>query len=225
MSQTPALPIEPIPPGTMLVVGSDDVDRAQSLGTFLLSIGCNPDDGMLFVSTDTPGDTLLAQCDRSGLDLDVIDLRVITGAGNAPTDAGSGVTVEETAPTDLTGLGIKFSVVYENLSAAGSRRILAGIHTLSTILEENDLRTVVRFLNTVSRRVEDSGGLIVFVIDSNGHGQETLSTLSQVCDGYIEVRDTETDDAEIRIHGLPDQPEDWVPIPAGLLDPNGQQEP
>lgn len=218
MSETPRIPVETIDPGTMLVVGSDDLDRAQTLSTFLLSMGCNPDDGILFVSTDTPAEDLLTRCAGFDLDPESMEMRLINGTG---TDAEppSGLAVEEVPEADLTGLGITFSVVYENLSAARCQRILAGVHTLSTVLKENDLRTVVRFLNTVSKRIESGGGLIVFVIDSDAHDQASLTTLSQVCDGYIEVRGTDTTDNEIRIHGLPDQPDGWVTVPESLLDP------
>jgi len=219
MSKSKQVPIKTIPPGTMLVVGSEDLELAQTLGSFLLSVGCNPDDGVVFVSADTASDDLLARCDGLGLDLDVVDLQVIADAGNQPSDPGAGVGVESMTPTDLTGLGITFSVVYESLSNAGSRRILAGVHTLSTVLEENDLRTVVRFLNTVTKRIEDGGGLMVFVIDSTAHGQETLETLAQTCDGYAEVRRADSGGVDVRMHGLPEQPDGWVSIPPSLLDP------
>lgn len=219
MSESKQVPIETVPPGTALVVGSEDLELAQTMGSFLLSVGCNPDDGVVFVSADTPSDDLLARCDGLGLDLDVVDLQVIADAGNQPSDPGSGVGVESMTPTDLTGLGITFSVVYESLSNAGSRRILAGVHTLSTVLEENDLRTVVRFLNTVTKRIEDGGGLMVFVIDSTAHGQETLKTLAQTCDGYAEVRRADSEGVDVRMHGLPEQPDGWVSILPSLLDP------
>lgn len=219
MSQSPRLPIETIPPGTTLVVGSEDRDLAQTFGSVLLSMGCNPDDGVMFVSADTPTDDLLARCDHLGLDLDVIDLQVIADAGSQPSDPGPDVGVETMSSTDLTGLGITFSVVYESLMTSGCKRILSGVHTLSTILEENDLRTVVRFLNTVSRRIESGGGLMVFVIDSGAHGDETLTTLSQVCDGYAEVRGSATNGAEIRMHGLPNQPDGWISLPQSLFEP------
>jgi len=219
MSASTPVPIETVPPGTTLVVGSEDRPLAQTLASFLLSVGCNPGDGVVFVTADTPSDDLLAQCDELGLDLDVVDLQVIADAETKPSDPGSDVGVESMMPTDLTGLGITFSVVYESLSNAGSRRILAGVHTLSTILEENDLRTVVRFLNTVTGRIEDGGGLMVFVIDSTAHGRETLETLAQTCDGYAEVRGADADGVDVRMHGLPEQPDGWVSIPSSLLQP------
>ena len=214
---TPALPVETIDPGTTLVVGSSDLDRAQTLGTLLLSMGCNPDDGVLFVATDTPGDDLLTQCEEFELDPEETDLQLIDGTGDAGGDPDADVDVEPLPDDDLTSMGIKFSVVHENLSERGARRVLAGVQTLSSILEAHDLRKIVRFLNTVSSRIENGGGLMVFVIDATAHERETLETISQVCDGYIEVRGADDDENEIRIHGLPDQPEGWLAVPAPLL--------
>ena len=213
----PALPIETIGPGTTLVVGSSDLDRAQTLGTLLLSMGCDPDDGVLFVATDTPGDDLVTQCEAFELDLEETDLQLIDGTGDAGGALDADIGVETLPEDDLTSMGINFSVVHENLSEQGARRVLAGVHTLSSILEAHDLRKIVRFLNTVSGRIESGGGLMIFVIDSTAHERETLETISQVCDGYIEVRGAGDDENEIRIHGLPDQPEGWLTVPAALL--------
>lgn len=217
----PQMPIGSIDPGTTLVVGSSDLDRAQTLGTLLLSMGCKPDDGILFVATDTSGSDLVSQVAQFELDPESTDLQLIDGTDDGDIDPELDAEVEELSSDDLTGMGIKFSVVHENLSAGGARRVLAGVHTLSSILEAHDLRKIVRFLNTVSTRIEESGGLMIFVIDSTAHDMETLETISQVCDGYIEVRGTDTEENEIRIHGLPDQPEGWLRVPAPLLQSPG----
>lgn len=222
MSGTPPLPIETIAPGTTLVVGSDDLNKAQTLGTLLLSMGCRTDDGVLFAATDTPGDELLAQSTQFDLDPETTEVKLIDSTGERQPD-DLDVSIEQLSSPTLTDLGIKFSVVHENLSASGCKRVLAGVHTLSSILEANDLREVVRFLNSVSKRTEDNDGLMVFVVDLATHDQETLTTLSQVCDGLIEVRGTDTDDNEIRIYGLENQPTGWLPVPAPLLGTDGDR--
>jgi len=215
MSDTPPIPLETIDQGTTIVVGSEDMDRAQTLGTLLMAMGCEPDDGVLFVNTDTSSEELIEQCTQFELDVGRTDVQLIDGTGEAGADLEAGVGVESLSSEDLTGMGIKFSVVYENLSAAGCRRVLAGMHTLTSVLEEHDLREVVRFLNTVAGRVQNGGGLMVFVIDSTAHDMETISTLAQVCDGYIELREADGGH-EIRAHGLPGQPEGWLPVGASL---------
>jgi KaiC/GvpD/RAD55 family RecA-like ATPase len=218
MSERPQMPIESIDPGTMLVVGSSELDRARTLATFLVSMGCSTDDGVLFVSTDTHRQDLLGQYARFEPDSGATRMQLIDARDEQHDESDFDVPVEEMSSSDLSNLGIKFSVVYENLSATGCQRVLAGVHTLSSILYKNDLRTVVRFLNTVANRTRNDGGLVVFVIDSGAHDAEALSTLSEVCDGYIEIRGTEADANKIRIHDLPDQPEGWLTIPAALMD-------
>lgn len=219
MSGIPPLPIETIDPGTTLVVGSNDLNKAQVLGTLLLSMGCQADDGVLFAATDTSGDKLLAQSAQFDLDPETTEVKLIDSTGDQPDTADVGI--EQLSSPALTDLGIKFSVVHENLSAAGCQRVLAGVHTLSTLLEENDLREVVRFLNSVSKRTKNNGGLMLFVVDLTTHSEETLTTLSQVCDGLIEVRGTDDDENEIRIYGLENQPRGWLTVPAPLLEPAG----
>jgi hypothetical protein len=206
------LPIGTIDPGTTLVVGSADLERAQALGTFLISMGCGEEDGVLFTTTDTASEALLARCTEFDLDPDTTEMQLIDGtAGERPTyDVG----VEELSPDDLTDLSIKFSVLYENLTSAGCQRVLASVHTLSTILEQHDLRDSVRFLNSVSGRIENGGGLLVFVVDASAHDPETLKTLGQVCDGLVQVRGSTPEQNEVRVRGLPEGPDEWVTVPA-----------
>jgi KaiC/GvpD/RAD55 family RecA-like ATPase len=207
------LPIGRIDPGTTLVVGSTDLERAQTLGTFLVSMGCNEQDGVLFTTTDTSSEELLARCSGFDLDPDGTEMQLIDGTGAGPPEYD--IDIEELSPGDLTDLSIKFSVLYDELTSSGCQRVLASVHTLSAILNTHDLRDSVRFLNSVSSRIEDGGGLLVFVVDATAHDQETLNTLGQVCDGLIQVRTGPTpEENQLRAFGIPEGPDDWLTVPA-----------
>jgi KaiC/GvpD/RAD55 family RecA-like ATPase len=207
------LPIGRIDPGTTLVVGSTDLERAQSLGTFLISMGCNEGDGVLFTTTDTPSEAVLSQCSGFDLDPDVAEVQLIDGTGADRPEYD--IDIEELSSGDLTDLSIKFSVLYDKLTSSGCPRVLASVHTLSAILNTHDLRDSVRFLNSVSSRIKDGGGLLVFVVDASAHDQETLNTLGQVCDGLIQVRAGPTpEENQIRAFGIPEGPDEWLTVPA-----------
>jgi hypothetical protein len=50
----------------------------------------------------------------------------------------------------------------------------------------------------------------VFVIDSTAHDQQTMSTLKQLFDGQIEVREAD-DGSELRVRGVGGNTE-WKPV-------------
>lgn len=76
-----------------------------------------------------------------------------------------------------------------------------------------ELRTLFRFAQTLSGRIDSAGGLGVMAIDPTTHDTRTVNTLSQVADGKVEIRDHDGEyDGELRVRGLPDQPSEWTPF-------------
>ncbi|PSP81583.1 hypothetical protein BRC81_01105 [Halobacteriales archaeon QS_1_68_20] len=128
--------------------------------------------------------------------------------------ADSGVTIERVSSvSDLSSLGIKFSILHENLSNHGYDPVLTGFISTSTVLEEvGDVRTVFRFLMLASGRIKSADGLGVFPIDASAHDEVTVRTIREAFDGGIEIREADDGDLEFRTHGLPDQPEEWTPF-------------
>jgi hypothetical protein len=51
----------------------------------------------------------------------------------------------------------------------------------------------------------------VFVIDSTAHDQQTMSTLKQLFDGQIAVREGDDGGSELRVTGVAET--DWRPVP------------
>ena len=117
--------------------------------------------------------------------------------------------------SDLTGIGMKFSALYESLyGAAAGGRVRTGLISLSSLSMYVDLRKLFQFAQTLSSRIDSAGGLGAFTIDPTTHDTRTVNTLSQVADGRIDVREPEVDgvDGELRIRGLADQPLGWQPF-------------
>jgi hypothetical protein len=118
------------------------------------------------------------------------------------------------AQSDLTGISMKFSVLYESLyTGTEAGRVRTGLISLSSLLMYVELRKVFQFAQTLSGRIDSTGGLGVFAIDPTTHDTQTLNTFSQVTDGRIEVRQADGDaDGELRVRGLPNQPSGWQPF-------------
>lgn len=213
MSPQHSIPLNEIPPGATLFVAGTAVDTARALALALIFAGSTAGDRLLLTTTETPSDALLTQCERLHSNGDIPRAAVIDCTDQHPDDSRWTATIESLGTLeDLTGLGIKFSIMHETLSDAGSNRVLSGVFTVSTLVERTDLRPTIRFLQTASARIEGTAGLGLFVIDPSVHDDRTVSTLQDVCDGWLEVREAPDGTDELRVRGLSNQPEGWMPF-------------
>jgi len=209
------VPIEPVPPGTTLLVAGPGLSRAEDLARTMVTDGTDRDDGMLFISTNMTAKKLLAACRRGQPSLRTQHLGIIDCSGQDLTRPNDEVDVKYVSTqSDLTGIGMKFSALYESLyQTVPDGRVRTGLISLSSLLMYVDLRKLFRFAQTLSGRIDSADGLGVFAVDPTTHDTQTVNTLGQVADGRIEVRETDGDaDGELRIRGLRDQPDGWQPF-------------
>lgn len=215
MSSERAIPFEELPQGDTLFVSSDDVEAARDLVLGIVLVGSTADDRMLLTTNGTAGDALLSRCERFEPGLDFTDLTLIDCTDRGQDGEEFDAHVESHRPIDdLTGLGIKFSVMYDDLGRGGENRVLAGLFTVSTLLNRADLRPTVRFLQTVSGRIEGTSGVGLFVLDESAHDDRSVDTLRQVADGWIDVRSSTDGTAELRVSGIPETETQsgWIPF-------------
>ncbi|MFB6174304.1 MAG: hypothetical protein ABEI39_06650 [Halobacteriales archaeon] len=209
------LPLEAVDPATTLMVSGSTLSNAAALARALVLAGNDAGEGMLFVSTNTASGKLLSQSTDRHPALDTARVGIVDCTEQGSGDPDSGARIETlSTPGDLTGIGIEFSKLYRSLHEETGGRVRTGLITVSTLLMYSELRTLFRFIHTVSGRIEATGGLGVLVIDPTSHEDQAVSTLGQLCDGRIEVREPESGDAdgELRVRGLPDQPGEWTPF-------------
>lgn len=102
----------------------------------------------------------------------------------------------------MTGIGIKLSEFLQQFYDSGMRANRIALDSLSTLLMYSNLQTVFRFLHVFTGRVQSAEALGLFIIDSTAHDDQTMSTLRQLFDGEIEVREAEGNDSEIRVKGV-----------------------
>lgn len=202
------LPVAPIEPGTNILVAGATMAGARELALRLVAEGNADGDATLLVSTNRRGEKLVGECDRLCPGLDRSRFGVLDCAKDRGGDRGPRVE-SVSSPGDLTGLGIEFSGLYEALHRESDARIRAGIYSISTLLMYSDLRTVSRFVHTLGGRIASTDGLGVFLIDSTAQDQRVVNTITQFCDGRIDVRES-ADGSELRVRGLDGQPSTWV---------------
>lgn len=211
MSPQCSIPINTIPPGSTLFVAGSPRRKVRDLVLTLILSGCTSDDQLLFTTTDTTSEDLLTQCEKLHQDVDFTTVDVIDVTDSTDGDLRFDAHVESVStPGNLTELGIKFSIMFENSIHESSGNVLTTFITVSTLLDHADLRPIIRFLKTASGRIESAKGVGFFIIDPSVHDDRTVSTLRAVGDGWIEVREPGEATSELRVRGLPKQPENWV---------------
>jgi len=205
-----SLPLNGIDPGTTLFVAGDAWSGAEDLALAMVLAAADYDERMVFISTRMSGEKILDQCAALSSDLDRSRIGIVDCGGQGDADPANDARVETVSSAgDLTGIGIKFSSLYGSLYGEAQNRVRAGFFTVSTLLMYTDLRTAYRFLHTVSGRVTGTDGLCLFLVDPSTHDEQTVSTLAQLCDGRIDTRKTDDGRRQLRVRGLPDQPEGW----------------
>jgi KaiC/GvpD/RAD55 family RecA-like ATPase len=200
------LPINPISAGTnLLVTGPPHVGTSRLVFELL---GGADDEGLIFVAADDGCTSVVETYEQLGHTFDPGRMCLIDATHHEPeTDAASIRHVG--SPSDLTGIGMQFSSLYESLRGSGITRVRVGLQSISTLLVyAEDFRAVYRFLHTITSRIRTADGLGVFAVNPDAVDEEAFATISQTFDARIDVRETEIG-SELRIKGLPDQPDGW----------------
>jgi len=217
------LPLEPVPAGSTVIVAGPAFSNVEELTESMVGGGTREGEGALFIATNETCTKLLESCRRTVPGLDRSRVGVIDCSGQDIGRSVSNVQVKYVSTqSDLTGIGMKFSALYESLyGAVEGGRVRTGLISLSSLSMYVDLRKLFQFAQTLSGRIDSAGGLGAFTIDPATHEPRTVNTLSQVADARIDVREPEGDaDGELRIRGLDGQPSGWQPftLPSARAD-------
>jgi hypothetical protein len=205
---TERLPLEPVPAGTSLLVTGPSLGGTRELVMGLL--GCRPGEGLVLITTDVNGPDAIDVFERGGCAYDTSRMAVVDCTADSNEDRGRNIH-SVSAPGDLTGIGIAFSSLYEQLYDGGVERVRTGLYTLAPLLMfVDEVQPLYRFLHTVTGRIRSAGGLGVAAMDPQTEDETTVRTLLQPFDGEIQLR--EADGHEMRIRGLDDQPDGWHPV-------------
>lgn len=203
------LPIEPVPEGTNLLVTGPSLGGLRELLMQLLT--GPPEEGILLVTADVSASEAVADFQAIGGDADSPRLCLIDCAQESDATESDRVHGVGT-PADLTGIGMSFSALYEQLYASGTARVRTGLYTLGPLLVyADDVRPVYRFIHTMTGRIRMAEGLGVCGVDPAALDDRTVTSVRQAFDGQIELAASEGHH-EIRIRGLDGQREGWQPI-------------
>lgn len=204
------LPLEPVEPGTNLFVTEPRVGGTHQAVQSLL-VGANYE-ATVFVTTENTGREMIDLFEDSGGRYVKNRMAVIDCSENGRESASLNIKTVS-SPGDLTGVGMEFSSLYDQLLSSEIERVRTGFHSIDPLLlYAEDFRKVCRFLNSVTGRISVAGGLGVFVIDPETQAEQTIRSLQEPFDGRVEIRPVDAGEHryELRTQGLENQPTEWA---------------
>jgi hypothetical protein len=122
------------------------------------------------------------------------------------------------SPTDLTGIGIKFSNMVETIFAGDFSEGEAGlfpppirfcVNSVSTLLMYRRLEVLYQFLHVLTAKLKKIEGMGIYLLNSESFDDKTLSLIKQLMSCVIEVK-VEQNASYLRIQGIRGVKGDWI---------------
>ena len=121
------------------------------------------------------------------------------------------------SPTDLTGIGIKFSkmveLIFDGEFSDGETGLFPPpirfcVNSVSTLLMYRKMEVLYQFLHVLTSKVKKIDGVGFYIMSTESFDERTISILKQLMDGVFEVK-TDDNTTSMRIQGLKGVPSDW----------------
>jgi hypothetical protein len=121
------------------------------------------------------------------------------------------------SPTDLTGIGIKFSNMIETIFEGEFSDGEAGlfpppirfcVNSISTLLMYRKLEVLYQFLHVLTAKLKKIEGVGIYILNSESFDDKTLSLVKQLMNCVIEIK-IEQNISYLRIQGIRGVNSDW----------------
>ncbi len=188
-----------VEPGSNLLLVGGSADSKNRVGQASIARGLQDGDGVIRVSTRYTVDDILDEYSDLSYDTDKFGV-VDSVSQSVGSDVEESEMVKHTSsPSDVTGIGIKISDLVERFQEREVENTRLYMDSISTLLMYSDLQTVFRFLHVLTGRVRSIGGFGLYTMDPDMHDDKEYSTLVQLFDGTVELRDE--DGLQVRLTG------------------------
>lgn len=122
------------------------------------------------------------------------------------------------SPSDLTGIGIKFSSMVESIfsgefadsgDALFPPPIRFYIDSLTTLLMYRRLEVIYQFLHVVTAKLKKMDAIGIYALNNESFDEKTLSLIKQLMNVVIEIKNEQHGDF-LRVKGLLGVSQEWV---------------
>jgi hypothetical protein len=162
---------------------------------------------------------------------EVIDFFKLAGADKRFTGVIDAITKSSTpgitdttrlmfvsSPTDLTGIGIKFSNMIESIFEGDFSEGETGlfpppirfcVNSISTLLMYRRLEVLYQFLHVLTAKLKKTEGIGIYVLNNESFDDKTLSLIKQLMNCVIEVK-VDANISSFRIQGIRGVTGEWL---------------
>lgn len=197
-----------IPAGHNIGIIGPTMTGKQRIAIQMLATPYNSGEGILCITTNRPEeiyDVLRDHVDS----LDRERVGIIDASGREGRELVDVSTETVSSPSDLTGISIGTAKLSRQLESQGVRGVRYGLISVSTLLQYLDSQTVFQFLHVFTKRIEETEGLGIFILDSDSHNPQVVNTITGQFDGIVQLRESENNDLEFRIRGFDQKTVPW----------------
>lgn len=176
--------------GTNVLVSGAPLSGVRRLTYKSLVEGYESDHGLLVLSARYSAPRILGELETD-IDLQRAHLAIVDCVarqqGHPPTEDSRIRRVN--SPGHLTDIGIIVSSCIQKFQSRGFDRIRVVVDSLSMLLPYNDLESLFQFTHVLAERIDDVGGLGLYVLEAPAHDPEDRETLRQLFDATARVED------------------------------------
>jgi KaiC/GvpD/RAD55 family RecA-like ATPase len=203
-------------PGTNILV----LAPPFSLGEELVRAFARPENGeyAIFLTTDEQVMDLIKSLNSCYQDINRVGVIDAITKSSSPQSADSVAIKYVSSPSDLTGIGIKFTQISEAIFSGKFPSDNTGVfpppvrfcvQSLSTLLMFRKLEVLYQFLHVLSAKLKKMEAMGVYIINSESFDEKTLSIIKQLMTVIVEVRAGETG-PQMRIRASSGAGIDWL---------------
>jgi hypothetical protein len=122
------------------------------------------------------------------------------------------------SPTDLTGIGIKFSkmieLIFDGEFSDGESGLFPPpvrfcVNSVSTLLMYRKLEVLYQFMHVLTSKLKKVDGVGFYLLNRESFDDKTISLIKQLMNGVIEVK-VEQNNHYMRIQGMKGVSSDWL---------------
>lgn len=172
----------------------------------------------VILSTSMRSAELLDFFSGNGIDQDFIGIIDAVTKLSTPDITDTTQVKFVASPSDLTGVGIKFSSLMESIfngEFKGSEQGLFPppvrfyLDSVTTMLMYRKLEVLYQFLHVLTSKLKKMDGLGIFILNSESFDEKTVSLMKQLMNVVIEVKSEPHGDF-LRIRGIRNVSQEWM---------------
>jgi len=205
-----------LPPGSNILVLVPSIGGGERLGYSI--VRPLPGEYALILSTIMRAVDLVDLFSSTRIDRSRVGIIDAVSKLSTPEISDSTQIRYVSSPSDLTGIGIKFSSLVESIFNGEFGRsdealfpppIRFYIDSLTTLLMYRRLEVIYQFLHVIATKLKKVEAIGIYALSNESFDEKTISLIKHLMNVVIEVKNEQSMDF-LKVQGIPGITQDWV---------------